>query len=110
MKVLVTGANGFVGSWLVRELNKQNHDVKILARKSSDLSELNGTDYELCIGDVTDLDSFSLAVKNCDSVFHLAGVVGYSKAQLGLMQKVNVEGTRNLLKAIEHHPIQRLVH
>jgi dihydroflavonol-4-reductase len=110
MKVLVTGANGFVGSWLVRELNRQQHQVKILARKNSDLSELEGSQYELSLGDVTHLDSLENAVKGCDSVFHLAGVVGYSKAQRELMEKVNVQGTANLIKAIERHPIKRLVH
>jgi dihydroflavonol-4-reductase len=110
MKVLVTGANGFVGSWLVRELARREHDVRILARKSSDLSELEGARYETAFGDVTDPASLENALRGCDSVFHLAGVVGYSKAQRPLMEKVNVDGTRNLLAAIEKNPIKRLVH
>ncbi len=110
MKVLVTGANGFVGSWLVRKLCEQQHDVRILARQNSDLTELKGLKYETALGDVTDLESLKSAVNGCEVVYHLAGVVGYSKAQRPLMDKVNIGGTENLLKALELNPIKRLVH
>lgn len=110
MKILVTGATGFVGGWLVKELSLQGHSIKILARKNSDLSGLEGSKYELHVGDVTDRSSVAHAIQGCDTVFHLAGVVGYSKAQRSLMEKVNVEGTHNVLEAIRSHPIQRLVH
>lgn len=110
MKILITGATGFVGGWLVRELLNRQYDVKILARKNSDLSDLKNLKFEIATGDITDESSVVNALTDCDSVFHLAGVVGYSKAQRPLMEEVNVKGTLNVLNAIGKRPVRRLVH
>ena len=75
----------------LQKLLQENHELRILHRTSSDLSDIDGLEYESFIGDVTDLNSLKKACQNVDSVFHLAGVVGYSKAARPLMQKVNVE-------------------
>lgn len=109
-KVLVTGANGFLGSWLVRKLCEQGHRVSILARKSSDLSELAGLDYEVHFGDVTDLSSIQKALPSHETVFHLAGVVAYRKSDRELMNKVNIGGTQNILTAIQGSNVTRLVY
>lgn len=110
MKLLITGATGFVGGWLCKKLLQENHELRILHRTSSDLSDIDGLEYESFIGDVTDLNSLKKACQNVDSVFHLAGVVGYSKAARPLMQKVNVEGTKNLLEACIQNNIHRILH
>lgn len=110
VKILVTGATGFVGGWLVRELSKQGHSVRILVRSSSDLSELDGAKFETLFGDITDESSVRNALTGCEVVFHLAGVVGYSKEQRALMEKVNVEGTRILVNAILNNSVQKLIH
>ncbi|MCB0415216.1 MAG: NAD-dependent epimerase/dehydratase family protein [Bdellovibrionales bacterium] len=109
-KILVTGASGFVGSWITKFLIDQGHQVKVLARKNSDLSELNGLDYELSIGDVTDLESFNKAAKNVNSIFHLAGVVGYAKNMRPLMEKVNVEGTQNAIEVCKQNQLSRMLY
>lgn len=109
LKVLVTGASGFVGGWLVRRLREENVQVVALRRKSSsNTDELEGV--ETAWGDITDSASVLAAAKGVDSVFHLAGHVGYSKAERALMDKINVEGTRNVIAACRANNVRRLLH
>ncbi|MFN8791177.1 MAG: NAD-dependent epimerase/dehydratase family protein [Bdellovibrionales bacterium] len=110
MKVLVTGANGFLGSWLTRALVEKGHDVTILVRPSSDLSELEGVSYKKAFGDVTDLESLERSFQGQDGVFHLAGVVAYKKKDRAQMEKVNVLGTQNVIAAMEKRNIRKLLH
>lgn len=70
-KVLVTGANGFLGSWLCRNLIDQGSQVCALVRKNSDLSELRGLKIDYRTGDVTDLHSLLDASQGIDTVFTL---------------------------------------
>jgi dihydroflavonol-4-reductase len=109
-KVLVTGANGFLGSWVVRRLVHEGHQVKILARPTSDLSELAGLDFEIARGDVTDLSSLRAAFAGMETVFHLAGLIAYKHAERGRMEQVNVGGTRHVLEALRGSGVSRLVH
>jgi dihydroflavonol-4-reductase len=110
MRVLITGANGFVGSWLARSLSQKGCDLRILHRANSDLSPLADLKFESALGDVTDIESLHTACRKIDSVFHLAGVVGYSKAQRAIMDRVNVGGTDNVVKACLRNSVRRLVH
>lgn len=100
MAVLVTGATGFVGSWLVRRLLEQGERVHVLHRSSSNLEDLAGLDFASALGDVTDSESVKRACQDVETVFHLAGVVGYSPAMRPLMESVNVGGTRNVAYAL----------
>lgn len=110
MKVLVTGANGFLGSWLCRRLQNDGHQVFALVRPSSDLSELEGLRYEKIFGDVTDRASLDRAFQGMDAVFHLAGLIAYKRSELARMRKINVEGTRNVVEACLATKVPRLVH
>lgn len=110
MKVLVTGATGFLGGWLVKRLLAEGHDVRIIKRANSSLEELEGLKLEIFPGDVTDKPSLIEATKGIDTVFHLAGVIGYSRAQRPAMERVNVEGTRNVIDACELNRVRKLVH
>lgn len=109
-KVLVTGANGFLGSWVTRRLVEQGHEVYALVRKTSDLSELQGVDCRYLNGDVTDLHSLLDSFKGMDSVFHLAGLIAYKKSERPRMEKINVEGTANILEACRATDVRKLVH
>lgn len=110
MAVLVTGATGFVGAWLVRRLIESGETVHVLHRKSSSLEDLKGLSFVSRIGDVTDAESVSRACLDVDTVFHLAGVVGYSKAMRPLMDEVNIGGTRNVVEAIQSGRRPRLIY
>ncbi len=110
MKSLVTGASGFLGSWLVKKLISEGHEVRVLHRSSSDLSQLEGLTIEHTIGDVTDLASLHQAMNGIDYVFHLAGLIGYTKSLRDQMEKVNVNGTNNVLIACQQANIKRLIY
>lgn len=113
MKVLVTGATGFLGYWMTRRLLDEGMEVRLLVRnrnKLEDLSTLPGKSIEIAEGDITNYDSLETACTGVQGVFHLAGLIAYSRAQRSSMEEVNVQGTKNLLKAIERTSQARLLH
>ena len=109
-RVLVTGANGFLGSWLTRRLLSEGHQVYALVRRSSDLSELDGVKCEYLYGDITDLSSLENATQKIDTVFHTAGLVAYQKSERSQMERVNVTGTQNVLTACQKNSVRKLIH
>lgn len=109
-KILVTGGNGFLGSWIVRRLNQEGHEVTCLLRPTSNTAELSTLNYKTLHGDVTDAASVLRACDGMDSVFHLAGLIAYRKADRKKMDQVNVEGTRNVVEACLKTRVQRMVH
>ncbi len=110
MKVLVTGATGFLGGWLVKRLLTEGHDVRIIKRASSLLDELEGLKLDVVSGDVTDANSLLTACRGVDSVFHLAGLIGYSRLQRDAMHTVNVVGTKNVIAACHLCGVRKLVY
>ncbi|WP_374076800.1 NAD-dependent epimerase/dehydratase family protein [Bdellovibrio bacteriovorus] len=110
MKILVTGANGFLGSWVTKALVNEGHHVYALVRPKSDISELEGVNCKYVHGDVTDVHSLLEAFKGVDTVFHLAGVIAYKKSERPLMDKVNVQGTANVVEVCREHKVRRLVY
>jgi dihydroflavonol-4-reductase len=101
MRALVTGANGFLGTWLVRRLRAGGHGVRALVRPGGDPGALAGLGAEVVRGDVTDPGSLPAAVTGCDLVFHLAGIRRAPRREDFL--RVNAEGTRLLLEACAAH-------
>ena len=72
MKTLITGAAGFVGAAVLRELLKKGHKVKALVRQSSVLDNLKNLDVEIVHGDLKDKDSLKRCLKDCKYLFHVA--------------------------------------
>lgn len=110
MKIFVTGGNGFIGSWLVKALVEAGHEATLLLRPTSDLSLLNGISFTPAFGDITDYRSVLEGMTNCKLVFHTAAHIAYSPQAKALMNKVNVQGTENVLRASIENKIKRLVH
>jgi dihydroflavonol-4-reductase len=110
MKVLITGATGFLGEWIVKRSVENGFDVHVLIRKSSNLDKIAHLPITKHIGDITDSNSLMTACKNMDAVFHLAGKIAYTKAEREDMQLINVEGTRNVLSACKVQNIKTLVY
>ncbi len=110
MKVLVTGANGFLGAWLTRRLLAEGHEVSALIRKNSDLSELAGVNPHYVYGDVTDKASLLQTFKGQEVIFHLAGIVAYKKSDIDKLERVNVGGTQNVVDVCTELQIPQLLH
>ncbi|MEK7355470.1 MAG: NAD-dependent epimerase/dehydratase family protein, partial [Bdellovibrionota bacterium] len=110
MKVLVTGATGFLGGWLGKRLLDEGCDVRIIKRPNSNLDEIEGLKLDIASGDVTDLESLRAASRGVDTVFHLAGLIGYSRSQRAAMDLVNVQGTANVIQACRDAEVRKLVH
>lgn len=100
MKALVTGANGFTGSHLVKLLVSKGHSAVGLVRRTSDLSRLDGLDVQLVNGDITNTDVLKYAMTDVDVVFHIAACVDLGIVDAARMERVNVEGTRQVLAAV----------
>jgi nucleoside-diphosphate-sugar epimerase len=109
MKVLVTGASGFVGGYLLEELALKGHIVTGMVRKNSDRSFLEELGVKLVVGDLTDPDSLMNATKGVDAVVHLAAHYTFS-GKKEVYERVNVEGTRSLLEASLKNHILRFVY
>lgn len=99
MRVLVTGATGFVGSNLARRLCTDGHTTRILVRATHSHPLLEALDLERVQGDVTDLDSVMRAVDGCSLVYHVAGLVSFRRSDWDQLYAVNVRGTENVLRA-----------
>lgn len=110
MKTLVTGANGFVGSALIRNLLDENHEIKALIRPNSDRRNIEGLPVEIVEGDLQDLSSLKTAVKNCSSLFHVAADYRLWIPEPSVMYKTNVNGTRDLMLAAADANIDKIIY
>lgn len=99
--VVVTGANGFVGSHLVDLLLSKKYKVRCIVRKTSNLKWLEGKDVEIFDSGLFDKQGISKAFKNAKYIYHVAGVVKSKKPE-GYFRG-NVDTTRNLLEAALDH-------
>ena len=104
---LVTGANGFLGSEIVRQLRNRGDHVHVLVRRNYDF--LDSLDCKSHIGDIRDADAIEPAFKDVDVVIHTAAISGI----WGDWKKyyaVNTIGTRNVVNACRDHGIRKLVY
>ena len=110
MTALVTGANGFLGSAVVRALLADGSAVRALVRSGSDRRNLDGLDVEVAAGDLTDRDSLRRAAAGCSSVFHVAADYRLWVADPKPMYRSNVDGSVNVLEAAAAAGAERLVY
>ena len=110
MKTLITGASGFVGSAVLRELLAAGHEVRALVRANSDHRNLDGLEVELFQGDLADPDSLKRAVTGCDKLFHVAADYRLWIPDPEAMYKINVTGTCNLLRFAADAGTEKMVY
>ncbi len=110
MKVLVTGANGFTGSHLVKLLEKRGDIVVGLVRKSSNCDRLSDCNLELVYGEIADRDSLTTAMTGVDWVFHTAAYVELGIVDGAKMALANIEGTRAVLEVAQAVGVSKMVY
>jgi uncharacterized protein YbjT (DUF2867 family) len=111
MKVLVTGATGFVGHEVLRELHSAAHSIRVIARqpRSSRVRSLaNQYDLEIHPGDVLEAKTIEGSLAGVDAVVHLVGII--SEAGDQTFENVHIRGTQNIVEASRKSAIQRFVH
>ena len=110
MKTLITGASGFVGAAVLRELLKKGHKVKALVRKSSVLDNLKNLDVEIVQGDLKDRDSLKKCLKDCKYLFHVAADYRLWVPKPEEIYENNVLGTENLMEEALNSEIEKIVY
>jgi len=110
MTTLVTGATGFIGSAVLRQLLDAGHDVRVLIRPKSDRRNIDGLPVEIAYGDLIDPLSLDQGMKGCSTLFHVAADYRLWALKAEEMYEVNVVGTRNIMHAALNTGIQRVVY
>lgn len=106
--VAVTGASGHIGASLVRLLIERGYEVVALVRQSS--LALKDLDVKMVKGDVTDLTSLCGAFRGAEQVYHLAAYISIRDGEREKLERVNIEGTRNVLRACQIEAVSTLIH
>lgn len=107
---LVTGATGHIGNVLVRQLLARGEKVRVLVRGGKVPGALEGLNVEIHSGDILDLDSLKGALEGVEVVYHLAAKISLSADPDPDTERVNLEGTLNLLKAADEAEVKRFVY
>jgi len=110
VKALVTGASGFTGSYLVKNLLEHGYEVRAFVRPSSRVAELEELGVELATGVLEQAGDVERAVDGVDVVFHIAALYREAGVPDRRYWEVNVEGTRHVLDAALKHGVNRVVH
>lgn len=97
--ILVTGATGFLGTYLIPKLVENGYKVRCLVRQSSDTSLLKRLNVETTYGDITDKKSIEASLDNVDIIVHLATILNSSDERI---YEVNVKGAENLIDAVKN--------
>ena len=110
MKYFVTGATGFVGGRVARQLAEAGHEVVAVVRSPAKATDLVALGITVVRGDVTDKESMRAPMRGVDGVYHIAGwyKIGARDAREG--QAINVQGTRNVLELMREHAIPKGVY
>ena len=110
MKCFVTGATGFLGSHVARQLLARGADLKLLVRPSSRLDNIADLAAERVIGDLRDVDSLRTGMAGCEFVFHVAADYRLWARNGQELYQSNVDGTKNILEAARETGVRRVIY
>jgi nucleoside-diphosphate-sugar epimerase len=98
MKYFITGATGFIGGSVARQLRAAGHHVVALVRTPAKARELESLGAELAAGDITDKESMRAPMNGVDGVFHMAAWYKVGAKDKSVAEAINIGGTRNVLE------------
>lgn len=107
--VLLTGANGFLGGHLCRELLRRGYAVRAFVRPDSDLRALAGLPVDIWTGDIRDMANVRASVYGCDCIIHAGALAQVNPARSSLVIDVNVGGTAAVVQAALQAEVERFV-
>lgn len=111
LTAFVSGATGFVGSNLVRELHRQGWEISVLARASASLDDIRDVPIHIQIGDIGDANSVLKAMPlRPDAVFHVAASTNVWSGNNDEQDRINIGGTRNMIEAAVKREAGRMIH
>ena len=111
LKAFVTGATGFVGASLVRELHGRGWDISVLVRPTSSLDDIRDIPVQIRTGDIVDAASVLDAMpQNVDAVFHVAASTNVWSGNNDEQGRINIGGTRNVVDAAVTRQAGRMIH
>lgn len=109
MKIFITGATGFIGNHLLGLLSETRHELRCLARKTSDIRPLEEAGVSIISGDVTEKVSLLEGMKGCDWVVHMASSFVFWIPCKGVYSEVNIRGTQNVMESALETGISKIV-
>ena len=110
MEILVTGADGLLGSNLVRELLNRNYKVTALVQSGSKSITLKGLPINFIEGDLLNLESLIAASEGKDIIYHCAASTSMFPPRQAIVNRVNIEGTENVVHACKVNKVKRLIY
>lgn len=110
MKIFITGADGFLGSNIVRLLLQKGHQVKALIQTGSTSENLNGLEVEKCFGDLLSPKSIDESTKGFDAIMHLAANTSIWPKRSEKIREINIQGTKNILDSALKNKISRFIY
>ena len=110
MNCFVTGATGFLGSHVARQLLARGAELRLLVRPTSRLDNIADLRAERVTGDLRDVDSLRKGLAGCEFVFHVAADYRLWARDRNVLYQSNVEGTRNILQAARDSGVRRVVY
>ena len=108
MKIAITGATGHLGSAIIPLLLEKGYSINALVRE--DAHSLKDMPVEIIKGDLLEVDSLKILMKDCDALIHCAAIISINGDPKGLVQKTNVEGTKMVMETAKQSNIKRVVH
>jgi dihydroflavonol-4-reductase len=110
MKVFVTGATGFIGKNTIKCLIESEHECICLVRSTSKKDALEKIGCQFVTGDITDRESLTKGMKGCEAVINLANLYSYWEPDVSLYEKINIDGTRNVMESALASGMKKVVH
>ncbi len=109
-KIIVTGANGFLGSVLIHQLHKESKNVLAFVKAGEDARLFEEQRIPFAYGNVLDKKSIETLIEEGDTIVHLAAIVSISERDKAIVWKVNYEGTKNVLESALERKASRFVY